>query len=128
LAGLPGIDASNVIVIGASIGANLGLNACADYAGCPGVVLLSPGLDYRGVSTAEAMARLGTRGVLIVASENDNNNPSDSITLDSMAAGTHRLVIYPSAGHGTDMLTAEPGLSEIILNWAGELLFSPSTS
>jgi alpha-beta hydrolase superfamily lysophospholipase len=125
LAGLPGIDGLHVFVVGASIGANLGLNACADYAGCAGTVLLSPGLDYRGITTTEAMARLGSRPVLIVASENDNNNPSDSVLLDSMAAGSHRLVIYPSAGHGTDMFTAEPGLFDVILNWIHE---QPSTS
>lgn len=128
LAGLPGVDASKIIIIGASMGANLGLNACADYAGCKGAVLLSPGLDYRGISTAGAMARLGARAILIAASENDNNNPTDSVTLDSMAAGAHRLVIYPSAGHGTELLTAEPSLADVILSWSNDLIFSPSTS
>lgn len=123
-AGLPGVDASNIIVIGASIGANLGVNACADYAGCKGAVMLSPGLDYRGISAPDAMARMGARAVLIAASENDNNNPADSISLDRMAAGAHRLVIYPSAGHGTDMFAVEPALTDVILSWANDLIFS----
>jgi pimeloyl-ACP methyl ester carboxylesterase len=114
---LPGINTAQIIVIGAGIGANLGLNACADHTGCLGAVLLSPGLDYRGITAADGMARLGVRPVLIVASENDNNNPADSTTLDSMAAGDHRLVIYPTAGHGTDMFAAEPGLADLIVEW-----------
>jgi hypothetical protein len=82
-----------------------------------GVVLLSPGLDYFSVTTPDAMARLGARPVLIVASENDGNNPADSIALDGMAAGDHQLMIYPAAGHGTEMLAAEPGLPDLITGW-----------
>jgi pimeloyl-ACP methyl ester carboxylesterase len=117
LAALPGINTTQLIVIGAGIGANLGLNACADQFGCVGMVMLSPGLDYRGITTAEAMARLGARPVLIVASENDDNNPADSLQLDGMAAGDHQLQIYPAAGHGTAMFAADPGLADLIVNW-----------
>ncbi len=117
LAELPGINTTQLIVIGAGIGANMGLNACADQTGCAGVVMLSPGLDYRGITTSEAMARLGARPVLIVASENDDNNPADSLLLDSMAAGDHQVQVYPAAGHGTAMLAADPGLYDLIVNW-----------
>ena len=117
LAGQGSISGGQIVVIGASIGANLGLNACADTPVCAAAVLLSPGLDYRGITTASAMPRLGSRPVLIVTSENDNNNPADSLTLDSLAAGDHQLVILPAAGHGTAMLTAEPALIEQITGW-----------
>jgi pimeloyl-ACP methyl ester carboxylesterase len=117
LAVLPGINNTQLIVIGAGIGANLGLNACADQVGCVGMVMLSPGLDYRGITTPEAMARLGARPVLIVASENDDNNPADSLQLDSMAAGDHQLQIFPAAGHGTAMFAADPGVVDLIVNW-----------
>ena len=119
LSELPGIAPGQLIVIGASVGANLGLNACAELPGCAAAVLLSPGLDYRGVTTAGAMARLGARPVLIVASEGDGNNPADSITLERMAAGDHQLVILPEAGHGTDMLLKTPDLAERVVAWLG---------
>jgi len=117
LADLPGISPGRLVVIGASVGANIGLNVCADWAGCGAAVLLSPGLDYRGITTAGAMARMGARPVLIAASENDRNNPADSITLDGMAAGDHQLLIYPDAGHGTDMLANAPDLEDQVVNW-----------
>ncbi len=117
-AGLPGISGGQLAVIGASIGANLGLNACADQPGCAAAVLLSPGLDIRGITAADALARFGARPVLIVASETDENNPADSVTLDSMAGGDHQLLIYPAAaGHGTDMLVVQPDLIDAIVNW-----------
>jgi fermentation-respiration switch protein FrsA (DUF1100 family) len=108
---------SQTFILGASTGANVALNACAESSNCTGVVLLSPGLDYHGVTTTEAMARLGVRPILMVASENDTNNPADSITLDSLAQGDHRLVIYPAAGHGAAILTAEPGSVGTIVDW-----------
>jgi hypothetical protein len=116
---LPNVNPTQLVVIGAGVGANLGLNACADALGCVGVVLLSPSLDQEGITTADAMARLGARPILIVASENDNNNPADSVTLDLLAQVDHQLVVYPAAGHGTEMFAAEPGLTDLIVDWLG---------
>ncbi len=117
LASLPGIAPGQVIVIGASLGANVGLNACAALPGCAAAVLLSPGLDYRGISTAGAMARLGTRPVLILAGENDGNNPADSLALGNMAAGDHQVLVFPQGGHGTALLSAVPDLADRIVAW-----------
>lgn len=126
LSELPGVDANRLIVVGAGIGANLGLNACADRAGCGAAVLLSPGLDYLGITTGSAIVRMGARPVLIITSENDGNNPADSVALNSMAQGPHRLDIYPGAGHGTDILAAEPGFVNVIAEWLVEVVPPPA--
>ncbi len=34
-----------------------------------------------------------------------------------MAAGDHQLLIYPDAGHGTDMLANAPDLEDQVVNW-----------
>lgn len=117
LATLPGIAPGQVIVVGASLGANVGLNACAARPGCAAAVLLSPGLDYRGITTAGAMAQLGARPVLILAGENDGNNPADSLTLGNLAAGDHEVLIFPQGGHGTAMLENVPDLADRIVAW-----------
>ena len=57
LAELPGVQPDRVIVIGAGMSANLGLRACVDEPACAGIALLSPGLDYRGITTGDAMTR-----------------------------------------------------------------------
>lgn len=114
---LPGITTGQVAVIGAGTGANLALNACADDPGCGGAVLLSAGLDYLGITTPDAMARLGARPVLIVASENDDNNPADSLALDGLARGPHRLIVYPAGEHGAALLAAQPDLVPTIADW-----------
>ena len=118
LSQLPGVDPSQIVTIGASVGANLALNGCADLVGCAAAVLLSPGLDYYGLATAGAMPRLGSRPLLIAASENDANNPADSMMLDSLAtSGDHQLIVFPAAGHGTQMLAAQPDLIARIVAW-----------
>jgi len=118
LSELSGVDPSQIVTIGASVGANLALNACGDLVGCAATVLLSPGLDYHGLTTAPAIPRLGNRPLLIVASENDNNNPADSVMLDSLATSSDRqLIVYPAAGHGTQMFAAQPELAARIVEW-----------
>ncbi len=114
---LSGIDPARLTLVGSSISANLALRGCADVSYCHSVVLLSPGLDYRGLTAADAMARLGARPVLIIASQNDENNPGDSVALDGMATGAHQLILYPAAGHGMAMFTAEPATLDTIVNW-----------
>src|SRR5262249_2137018 len=65
----PSMIPDKVFIVGASIGANLALNACVDVSQCKAVVLLSPGLNYQGIETADAIVRYGARPVLIVASK-----------------------------------------------------------
>lgn len=119
LCAVDGVDANRVGVVGASIGANLALTGCAADALCRTAVLLSPGLDYRGVTTAGPMAALGERPVLIVASSEDRESADSSRTLDGLAQGEHRLVMYDGAGHGTRMFGPQPGLIQTILDWLG---------
>lgn len=117
LALLPGVDPQQLIVIGAGIGANLGINACADRPGCAAAVMLSPGVDYLGITANNAVTRFGPRPLLIIAGENDDNNPADSITLNALALGEHQLVIVPLTAHGTDLLLVAPNLIEQIVGW-----------
>lgn len=117
-----GVDPARVGVIGASIGANLALVGCAADAACRTAVLLSPGLDYRGVTTAGAVTQLGERPLLIVASEEDSYAAESSQELDSLAAGPHQLVMLSGAGHGTRMFGPQPDLVDTILAWLARTL------
>jgi len=65
------VDPQRTAVIGASIGANLALVTGADQPAIRTVILLSPGLDYRGVATEGPLEKYGPRPILIVASEED---------------------------------------------------------
>ena len=105
----------DVIVIGASIGANVALNYADNYP-VAGVVLLSPANDYRGVDTRAAITRY--KGpLLIVASRNDEQSYNPSITMYNIApSDTKQLKTYEDAGHGIRMLE-KPDLDDLILQF-----------
>ncbi len=117
----PQIDANRLLIIGASIGANIALRYAASDPDIAGVVLLSPGLDYRQVTTADAMPAYGERPILIAASSEDSYAADSARQLDSLAAGPHQLLIYDGQGHGTRMLGKGNGLETAILDWLRSL-------
>lgn len=117
----PEVDGGRIGIVGASIGANLGLDYAASHGVVRSLVLLSPGLDYRGIKTERPMQEYD-RPVLIVASEEDQYSVESSRKLDSLAKGKHQLHLYKGAGHGTEMLAHEPGLSDLIVGWLRDTL------
>jgi pimeloyl-ACP methyl ester carboxylesterase len=111
------IDQDKTAFVGASIGANLAWVATSNEPAVKTAVLLSPGLNYAGVETEEAMISYGDRPVLIVASQEDTYAANSSTALDEYALGESQLIMYQGAGHGTFMLQAEPDLAQKIADW-----------
>ena len=120
--GLENVDAKRTAVIGASIGSNMALRTGADEPAIKTVALLSPGLDYRGVTTEEAMTQFGQRPILIVASEEDSYSANSSRTLAEIAQGEIVLQLYDGAGHGTNMINRQPDLTDLLLDWLDQHL------
>jgi pimeloyl-ACP methyl ester carboxylesterase len=118
------VDEDRTAVVGASIGANMALTTGAAVPSVQTVVLLSPGLDYFGVTTENKIIEYGSRPVMIVASEEDAYAAQSSKTLDELAQGEAELVMYEGAGHGTRMFSAQPELLDLIVEWLGQHLAS----
>jgi pimeloyl-ACP methyl ester carboxylesterase len=111
------IDPQRIVLIGASIGANIAINYGAQDPEIVGVALLSPGLDYHGVKTEEAVKQYGARPLFIAASSEDEYAAESSRKLDSLAQGPHQLLILENQGHGTQMLGKNNGLEEALFQW-----------
>lgn len=118
----PDVDPERTAIVGASIGANLALVQAASEPRIRGVVLLSPGLEYRGIKTADPMHIYGQRPVLIVAAEGDSYAADSSRKLNDLARGAHHLEIFTGNAHGTDLLSAQPALRWLILDWLEKML------
>ncbi|MCP4360530.1 MAG: alpha/beta fold hydrolase [Chloroflexi bacterium] len=116
-AGLNEVDKGATAVVGASIGGNMALIAGANLPAINAVVLLSPGLDYRGVTTEDHIEEYGSRPIFIAASEEDSYAADSSRTLQELAQGKAELTLYNGAGHGTNMFSSQPELAEAILAW-----------
>lgn len=124
----PEITPNAMAVIGASIGASMGANMAillgADQPGVQALVLLSPGLSYYKVQTAKPLAAYGDRPVLIVASQEDSYAASSSAELLKYSQGEARLEMYEGIGHGTQMLSNQPDLNSLLLEWLRPFLQS----
>lgn len=119
LKGLKEVDPGRIAIVGASIGCNIALNFASDHPQVRALILLSPGLEYRGVLSEPAMKRYGASGrsALIVSSTDDPYSADSSKRLKSLAEARASLILYQRAGHGTRMLTQEKDLEGRIVSW-----------
>ena len=114
------IDESDIAIIGASIGANLALKYLVQSKGIKSAILLSPGLNYRGITTKDLATRLvSEKRVLFVGSEDDNYTKECIEELYGLVPEgvEKKKQIYKDAGHGTTMLERNADCAEIIINF-----------
>jgi len=111
--------ARSFAIIGASIGANIALLASIGDSEVKTAILLSPGLDYRGVKTERAAGEASVP-LLIAASSEDDYSFHSAMRISQLAS-VSELKAYSGAGHGTDMLQ-KTNLTQEIIAWLGERL------
>lgn len=98
-----------VAILGASIGANTAFRYSSTYK-LP-AVLLSPGLDYKGIDINNITS---TAPTLIVVAEGDEYSASSAAEIEeNNLFGTHQLRLVEGEAHGTYLL-AEPGVSDAV--------------
>lgn len=107
----------NVSCVGASIGANLCLQAAAEDPMVVNVVMLSPSLNTKGIVTPPALKTYGNRPLLLVASEEDTAAAHAATLLHERAQGQVYLEMYAGAGHGTRMMNREASLEGMVQSW-----------
>lgn len=105
---------------GASIGANLALEYISEHPTARGAILLSPGLNYRGIRTENAMRRLRPQqGVFLVASSDDSYSftSTEKLAALSPADENRRVKFFRDAGHGTSILEKNPEFMDELIRW-----------
>lgn len=109
---------SDIFLTGASIGANLALQYQSQNSEIKAAILLSPGLDYRGVKTEpSALKIIATQAVFLVASEDDDYSLQTNRVLYNALQGQKEIKELKNAGHGTTMLEREPVLMDEVIEW-----------
>lgn len=122
------IKNEDIILGGASIGANLALYYIFENKEIKKIFCLSPGLNYRGIKPLDFISKLDlNQSVLIASSLNDimKNGVSNAEEAEQIFKNLNvlnkKLIIYNLAGHGTNMFFKnelnEPDLFEEIINW-----------
>lgn len=112
-----GVAMGRITVIGASIGANLALQFAAEHHAIPAAVALSPGLDYRGVTTEDKVLAFAPAQKLMLAAAADDDYSFETIGALEECKPDAVVKKLSGAGHGTDMFAAEPGLMDEIIAW-----------
>ncbi len=114
------LKAEKIMVVGASIGANSALIYAAQDPSSPGVVLLSPGTNYRGVDITTSSKQKNVP-MLVVASKEDTYSAQSSQSLfQGGPLLDKKLILLDNAGHGTDMFLRSPDLEKAVLDWIEE--------
>ncbi len=111
------IDPYMIGIVGTELGANLALNYASQNRRIGAVVLISPGLNYRGVSSIGAITSYRMRPILLIASEEDVYSAFSANELYSLAQGIKDLKTYRNAGHGNRLLGKEEGAWGMIMEW-----------
>lgn len=121
-----GIPPDKIIVGGASIGANLSLQFQSEHPETRVSILLSPGLNYKGIETERMAKNLSEEQSVFFAAggENDEYSAETVFKLHNLAKAKNKQIkIFKSAGHGTDMFKEEPILMDDISNWLKKIYF-----
>ncbi len=117
LAGQSDIDMSRIAIVGASIGANLALWQASIDKHVRLIMLLSPGLNYRGI-LADELAPKFKGFVYILATEGDTKAADSSRKLSGIFPGEIKIDILKGNLHGTNMINREIMIN--LLKWAFE--------
>lgn len=108
-------DNQEVFLIGASIGANFAVETAKDEPMVKRIVLLSPGLEYRGINIEKTITGLKIPILAIVSTEDQYSFSSTRALKEKN--NSIEVTELENAGHGTRMLSANPNLTETITNW-----------
>jgi pimeloyl-ACP methyl ester carboxylesterase len=113
-----GATFENTIIIGASIGANLAIKYASIHNSIKSSVVLSPGLDYKGVLTDKAILKLKEdQMVYIITSREDIYSYQSSEKLKKINPNKIIFKSQDKLGHGTTIFENKPELMAEVIVW-----------
>ncbi len=116
------VNTNQVGIIGSSIGANVAVNYAAKHPKqVRAMALLSPGLEYHGIESFNAMTHY-ENPVFLIASKEDAYASDSAERLYKFALGKKKIKIFQDLGHGTDMLTGNESLGPDIVAWLNSII------
>ena len=123
-----GINPRRIAVVGSSVGANIALRYALFNEDLAALMLISPGIVYKGLRTDDAMGKLGPLPLRMVVSRNDAFAFESVKRLEAIRqeighqADTNELIVCTGNLHGTDMLKGVKDLTPTLLNWLRHVL------
>ncbi|PIR66910.1 MAG: hypothetical protein COU51_01230 [Parcubacteria group bacterium CG10_big_fil_rev_8_21_14_0_10_36_14] len=113
-----GASDEDIVLIGGSIGANLAIDGMSRYSKIKKGVALSPGIEFLGISTEDAVKNLSIKQKLFMVASADDTYSYDSVKkLHGLNPDSTEIELYDTTGHATKMFASEPELMEKLINW-----------
>lgn len=103
-----GFEKDQILLTGASIGANLALQFASETSTIKRVALLSPSLDYRGVMTETAIVGLTPDSLLLVIVSQEDDYAAESSEILHSRRPSITLTLVDGSAHGTDLFDDHP--------------------
>ncbi|MEE8576293.1 MAG: alpha/beta fold hydrolase [candidate division Zixibacteria bacterium] len=110
------LDSVEVVMIGASIGANSAIMATTNVPRVSKVALLSPGSDYRGLKPAGAFSSFDGN-ILLMTSRGDSYSFESCQSLARLKPTGWLLKAYPGGDHGTNLIHSDERAMHYLVNW-----------
>ena len=111
-----GVDTSNIIVVGASIGANSAALLPELMSGIRKVAMLSPGKSYHDLEPAHAVTAYGGK-MMIFASRGDEYSARSSTFIQNLNKSHCRLEWFPGDLHGTAIINDNKAAMRKLVEW-----------
>jgi predicted acyl esterase len=115
----PSIKPGEVALIGASVGANAAILACAKLDTCKVVIGLSPGLSYFGLNVAPEIKKVAGKSMLFVAGQRDQQSAGGFATMLLAASAKNNVLMRlyaDTSAHGVSLFQFED-LAPSIVSW-----------
>lgn len=107
--------------VGASIGANLAIDALYRYSSTCRAILLSPGLNYHEVKTEGPMKGITpSQKVWLVAAKEDPYSAESVEALHTLNPSASKLTIFDGPEHGTNLFQTQKSLILAIVKFLSD--------
>jgi len=123
----PEIDSSNIAIVGANLGANMGLMAGSLGVNAKTIIMFSPMLDYKGYDLRLSIVKYGVHPLLMMVSKQDTYSYHSSVELIKFAQGKKLLKAYPNGGNGVNLLKFQPDCKPLVTNWIKDSLYGTNS-
>jgi len=125
-----GVESGQTAIAGASIGANLALQYQTGHSEIKATVLLSAGIDYKGIKTEPLAERiLPEQSVFLSGAKEDIRSSGDSCAdaaqtlFNLLLSKNKKIAVFEGKEHGTDMFSAHRELADEIIKWLRDIYF-----
>jgi len=112
------LSRTEVYFIGADIGASVALKVAEFLGKAPAaMVLISPQVDFKGISVTDALVEIGDVPILSVASVKDTHSISEINTLKKYSQSSFSILKLPVGGPGMLCVTTNEGAISTVVTW-----------